>query len=218
MLRIERGGVEKEVQLNAAHLPAPQSLREQRWRDIAVFLPRGLAFLIVAILIGLLKPQNQQARLTTLAFLANVALSLENVVIRLNRNAQFNLVENQIAFVFMLVMGTIWFAPLGYHVCYEFPSRVPAGRFWSFLKWLLYSVGAILYVNFLVVSITAYTSQALTFLSSYHAVNISMVWLNFWYWLVGILAISAVLIRNNIKAKEPDQRRRSRLVLYATLL
>ena len=218
VLRIEREGIEKEIELSTNSVPVPESLRKQRWRLIAIFLPRSLAFLIVALLIGFLKPQSQQARLTTIASLVQVVQALEILVIHPNLNSLFSVAEGQIAFTFALFMGQIWFAPLGYHWCYGFPDGVPTGRFWSFLKWLFYGVGAMLYVNFLTTNLLAYTSHALTFLSSYHTVNILMNWINYWYWIAGLVAISAVLIRNNRLVKEPDQRRRIRLVLYATLL
>src|SRR5262245_62695942 len=54
--------------------------------------------------------------------------------------------------------------------------------------------------------------------SDYYQVERLFSRLENWYWPLCLVAISAVLIRNNLVVRQADQRRRVRLVLYGSLL
>jgi len=83
---------------------------------------------------------------------------------------------------------------------------------------MLYSAGAALFLNRIVITTATQTGMAIEFRSDYYQVERLFSRLENWYWPLCLVAISAVLIRNNLVVREADQRRRVRLVLYGSLL
>src|SRR5262245_24118190 len=83
---------------------------------------------------------------------------------------------------------------------------------------MLYSAGAALFLNRIVITTSTQTGMAIEFRSDYYQVERLFSRLENWYWPLCLVAISAVLIRNNLVVREADQRRRVRLVLYGSLL
>src|SRR5262249_36132003 len=82
---------------------------------------------------------------------------------------------------------------------------------------VLYSTGAALFLNRVVLTTVTQTGVAIEFRSDYYQVERLFSRLENWYWPLCMVAISAVLIRNNVVVKQADQRRRVRLVLYGSL-
>ncbi len=213
---IDRHGNKREFVISNNYYPASKSTIDSRWRRNIAYLPRYLACPIVALLIGLLKPEDKRARLGSLAFLAisHQAVSYTLLPIR----DMFNPVEDPIAYFCVLIQGAIWFGPIAYHASYHFLDEIPKGRLWFFLKWSLYAAGTILFLNRLVLSTVTMTSEAVQFRYDYYRIERIFSSIENWYWAVCLVAITAVLIRNNILVGEPDKRRRIRLVLYGTLI
>jgi serine/threonine protein kinase len=60
--------------------------------------------------------------------------------------------------------------------------------------------------------------MAIPFLSNFSQINALSEQIYSWYALASYITISAVLIRNFFLVKEPDQRRRSKIALYGTML
>jgi serine/threonine protein kinase len=131
---------------------------------------------------------------------------------------QFNVFEDRIAWFFYLFAGYSWFGPFSYHMVYRFPRELPQGKFWSALKWFLYAIGAILFVHSLVFDTMTQTSLAVSFNFKYYHVDSFMSQVYYWFWIGSLVSTSAALVRNNILVKEPEQRRRAKLVLYGTLI
>ncbi len=215
-LRIERNGAERELNIGNDAYPASQATTDFRWRRNIAYLPRYLACLVVALLIGLLKPEDKRARLGALAFLmiSHQAINFSLIPIR----GLFNPFEDRIAYFFVLIQGAIWFGPLAYHSSYRFQEEIPEGRLWTFLKWFLYSAGAALFLNRSILTTATQTSQAIQFRYEYYRIERLFSQFETWYWMVCLVAMSAVLIRNNHVVRQPDLRRRVRLVLYGSLI
>jgi eukaryotic-like serine/threonine-protein kinase len=214
-LRIERNGVEREAALSNDKYPASQATIDSRFdRDIA-YLPRYLASLIVALMIGLLKPADKRARLVAYAFLMISHQAIAYPIIPLR--GMFNPAEDRIAYFIMLILGGIWFGPVAFHTAYRFLEGIPEGRLWTVLQRVLYSTGAALFLNRVVLTTVTQTGVAIEFRSDYYQVERLFGRLENWYWPLCMVAISAVLIRNSLVVRQADQRRRVRLVLYGSL-
>jgi hypothetical protein len=215
-LRIERNGAEQELDIRADKYPASQSTVDSRLDRNIAYLPRYLVSLIVALLIGLLKPGDKRARLGACAFLMISHQAIAYPIIPLR--GMFSPLEDRIAYFFMLIQGAIWFGPVVYHSAYRFLAGIPRGRVWTALQWSLYSAGAALFLNRFVWTTATQSSRAIEFRSSYYQTERLFSQIEYWYWPLCLLAISAVLIRNNRVVRQADLRRRVRLVLYGSLL
>jgi hypothetical protein len=215
-IRIDRNGVEQEIDISNDYYPASQATTDSRWRRNIPYIPRYLVSLIVALLIGLLKPDDKRARLGSLAFLAisHQAVAFPLLPIR----GMFSPLEDRIAYFYFFIQGGIWFGPMAYHYSYRFLEGIPEGRLWTGLQWLLYSVCTILFLNRLIITTATQTSMAVQFRSGYYQVEVFFSQIENWYWIICLLLISAVLVRNNHVVRQPDQRRRARLVLYGSLI
>jgi serine/threonine-protein kinase len=214
-LKIERNGVELETILSNDKYPASQATINFRFDRNIAYIPRYLASLIVALMIGLLKPAEKRARLGAYAFLMISHQAIIYPIIPLR--GMFNPVEDRIAYFFMLILGGIWFGPVAFHCAYRFLEGIPEGRLWAVLQRVLYSAGAALFLNRVVLTTVTQTDAAIEFRSDYYQVERLFSRLENWYWPLCLVAISAVLIRNSLVVRQADQRRRVRLVLYGSL-
>jgi hypothetical protein len=215
-LKIERGGTEMELSVSTEKYPASEATVDYRFNRNIAYLPRYLACLIVALLIGLLKPGNRRARLGAFSFLmiSHQAVAFTIIPIR----SMFNPVEDRIAYLFVLLHGAILFGPIAYHASYRFLSGIPKARLWDILKRILYVSAAILFLNRFFLTTVTQTGAAVQFRVAYYPVERLLGQIENWYWIFCLAAISAVLIRNNHVVRQPDQRRRVRLVLYGSLI
>lgn len=215
-LKIERQGIEQDVSIsNEKYAASPATLDFRLKRNIAYF-PRYLACVIVALLIGLLKPGDKLARLGAFAFLMIAHQAITFTIIPIM--GMFSPVENLAAYFFVLIQGAIWFGPIAYHSSYRFQDGIPKGRFWTILQWLLYFSGAVMFLNRFVITTASQSSSAIQFRSDYYGAERIFGQINNWYWIVCLVSISAVLVRNNHVVRQPDQRRRVRMVLYGSMI
>jgi serine/threonine-protein kinase len=214
-LKIERNGVERETIISNDKYPASQATVNSRFDRNIAYIPRYLASLIVALMIGLLKPGEKRARIGAYAFLMISHQAIIYPIIPLR--GMFNPVEERIAYLFMLILGGIWFGPVAFHCAYRFLEGIPEGRLWTGLQRVLYATGAALFLNRVVLTTVTETGAAIEFRSDYYQVERLFSRLENWYWPLCLVAISAILIRNSIVVRQADQRRRVRLVLYGSL-
>lgn len=215
-LRIERNGIEREYSVSHDKYPASQATIDFRFDRNIAYIPRYMACLIVALIIGLLKPTEKRARLVAYAFwmISHQAIAFPMIPVR----GMFNPIEDQIAYFFMLILGGIWFGPVVFHCSYRLLEGIPIGRFWTVLQWMLYSAAAVLFINRIVITTATLTGMAIEFRSDYYQVERLFTQLENWYWPFCMIAICAVLIRNSLVVRQADQRRRVRIVLYGSLL
>ncbi len=215
-IRYARHGIEGEATITNAAYQSSREARIFRFRRNVAYWPRYLACLIVALVIGLLKPEDHRARLGSLAFLAISHQAVGYTIIPIR--PLFTPIEDLIAYIFFLPQGAIWFGPAAYHVSYRFLRRIPTNRFWTAIKWLLYGYGAISFLSRLILATITQTSEAVELRSSYYGIERTFSLVDNWYWMVCLAAISAVLIRNTRLVREPDQRRRFRIIMYGSLI
>lgn len=240
LFRIERNGVVHEARVShdqyapsqrarnsgfdrnsatLAHLAlteASQTTLNFRFDRTIAYFPRYLAFLVIALLIGLFKPEDKRARLVAYAFLAISHQAVAYTIIPLR--GMFNPIEDQLAFFFLFIQGAIWFVPVVYHSAYRLQEAIPEGRLWTAIQWSLYTFGVVLFLNRVILSVFNQTAMAIDFRSGYYQTERLFNQIENWYWPLGLMAISAVLIRNKRVALPPDQRRRISLVLYGSLI
>jgi len=211
-----RNGTDGRATVSNSNFEASTETRTFRLRRNIAYWPRYLACLIVALLIGLLKPGDHRARIGALAFLAisHQAVSYTIIPIR----SMFTPTEDLIAWFFVLPHGAIWFGPAAYHVSYRFLTSIPTGRFWNAVKWMLYSYGLVSFVNRLILTTMSETASAIEFRSGYYPIERLFTLTDNWYWMVCLAAISGVLIRNTRLVRDSDQKRRLRILLYGSLI
>lgn len=212
----ERNGARSETIITNSSYQASQSRKVFRIRRNIAYWPRYLACLIVALIIGLLKPEDHRARLGSIAFLAisHQAVSYTIIPIR----PLFTPTEDLIAYFFVFLQGAIWFGPAAYHVSYRFLRRIPTSWFWTSIKWLLYAYGSLSFLHRVILTTITQTRSVIELRSSYYKVELTFGLIDNWFWMVCMVAISAVLIRNTRLVRDPDQRRRFRILLYGSLI
>src|SRR5262245_2951856 len=98
----------------------------------------SLVFFVVALIIGLAKPDQRFTRLFTFTWFS---VALIYMAIALFPMQYFFSKSELHLFILLWILA---FCPLNfvtaYHFCYRFPPGVPESRFWSFLGRLLYIV------------------------------------------------------------------------------
>ena len=209
-LEVKRGSEQRHFEL--------QVERTQNYRDLGVFLSNlaaSLGFYLVGLMLGLLKPEDcltRRASLTLLAWASyTLYISLEPV------GQLFTFWERVVLFSINLIYP-LQFA-LSYHFYYRFPASAPRGRLWTSLGYLLYVWAGLLYVRrvWVGVGVLATKSAAIGFLFDhpqllkFRAASAALE-------LTAVLAMCAVILRNYLLVKEPDQRRRIKWMIYGSIV
>jgi len=212
-MRIERHGGEQQIELKQVLFPI--SIYRVK---VTIFtcLPLSLAFYLVALLIGMAKPEEKIARLAFGVFFLMAFNWLFSAIAPLAY--LFDRPEIYIFFLIHLFSGGGLYLPLGYHLCYRFPPGVPQGRFWAFLRWPLYVCGAIVFFAGLLldrISLSGQMAMAFYFnqtrlLQAYSIYNTSLT-------IAGTIAICAVLVRNYRLVEGANQRYRIKWVIYGSV-
>lgn len=175
-------------------------------------LAASLGFYVVGLLLGLLKPEERVTRFASLTMLAwsnyTLYVSLQQMM------ESFTFWER--AFVLCInLIQPVEFA-LSYHFYYRFPASAPRGRIWSALQYLLYGWAGLLYVLRLWSVAGRLQTDVVGFLLDHGRI------LRFGgpgpaFELVSVLAMWAVIVRNYLLVKEPDQRRRIKWIVYGSM-
>jgi hypothetical protein len=166
-------------------------------------LAASLGFYLVGLMLGLLKPEDRLTRRASLTLLAwasyTLYISLEPV------GQLFTFWERIVLFSINLIYP-LQFA-LSYHFYYRFPASAPRGRSWTSLGYLLYVWAGLLYVRRMWVGVgVLMTESPIGFLFDhpqllrFRAASAALE-------LTAVLAMCAVIVRNYLLVKEPDQRR-----------
>jgi eukaryotic-like serine/threonine-protein kinase len=207
-VRILRDGVESELQLRAKIQKSSRNLF-----PVLIPIVSSLVFFVIALVIGLAKPDQRFTQLFTFTWfsvaLIYMALALEPLQMFFGKS-ELNLA---------ILIWLLSFSPLeiatAYHFCYRFPPGVPEGKFWSLLRNFLYVWAGTITILFTCarVGLLLNFNSTAQFLSKHHQFP--------WFPVVMIFsltAICALLIRNHIRIREADQRRRLRWVLFGALV
>lgn len=178
-------------------------------------LPTSIAFVIVGLLVGAVKPEERYAQLASLALLMGGITTLEDLL-------------RPISYLFHSGARTIFYLTgsffplqfiLAFHFFYRFPPESPQTRFWKTLKYLFYAVGLLVFL--LVFSRHAFfyfdPVGAFNFFADFPQFHTIYVYIRSYFETIAVVATFAVIIRNYLVNKEPDLRRRSRLIIYSSV-
>ncbi len=188
-----------------------------RWRLIWTHLLRALVCLAVAFFIIWLKPRE---RFSLVAFCAFLTIGVLEVRVVLNPLwEQLIGAPRVLTLLFWAVTGGHLFVPFAFQTAYMFPPEAfRKGRFWTALQWLLYAGLVVGASHGFVARLLGELPQQLDLLYR-HATNIATIkTFADWYYVVGLIAISAVLTRNFLYTTDAQQRRRIKWVIAGTLV
>jgi hypothetical protein len=195
-------------------LPVPLKRDYNKLLTIIIALCVSVIFYLAALLIGWRKPREKIAQLACIALLVE-ALHVLSRALDFTRDffpgeTAASLVE---AAVFPLQYA------VAYHFYYRFPEGAPRGRFWSFLQSFIYISCALVYVTGLpgIPIVLSGAEVAINYYSNFPApfkfVNLISGWVLVPLWLS---SICAVIIRNYLVVKDPDQRIRVKYIAYSS--
>jgi serine/threonine protein kinase len=188
-----------------------------RWPLIWTHLLRALVCLAVAFLIIWLKPGE---RFSLIAFCAFLTIGVLEVRVVLNPlQEQLTGAARALALLFWAVTGGHLFVPFAYQTAYMFPPEAfRKGRFWTSLQWLLYAGLVVGASRVFVARLFGELPQQLDLLYSHATRFAAIKTFADCYYVVGLVAISAVLTRNFLCTKDTQQRRRIKWVIAGTLV
>ncbi|MBS1786723.1 MAG: protein kinase [Acidobacteria bacterium] len=214
-LRIRRGSEDHLVTLE---VPLKRDLRTPA-RMISEIVV-GLAFFVLAMLVGLFKPNE---RVTQLGFVASLANALAFVPIALFPVSGF-LGTMARAIHFLLFCPDVLVAAVSFHFFLLFPPGVPQSKFWTRLKNWYYLISLIQFLPRTVVRLIAASGQN----SADKLLFTHAHWLHTYVQLdgavfgvvalLGIGALCALIARNYRQVTEPGQRRRIKWIIYGAVI
>jgi eukaryotic-like serine/threonine-protein kinase len=209
-MRVERGG--EKLELN---LTMPLSVSYQNILPHLPPLPGCVAFVIVGLLVGAIKPTEKSAQLASLALLVTASITVNDVLRPFSHYFQ----DGARALYFLTGIFFPFQFVFAYHFYYRFPPETPTGRFWDFLKYFFYAAGAAVF--FVVNARNSFyfldAAGAFNFFQDNPQYHEIYVFLRSYFETIAVSAIFAVIIRNYVVNKESDRRRRSRLLMYSSV-
>lgn len=212
-VRVERAGAQYEYELSA---PLQRGFKNFA-RIIPLFLI-SILFWILAMLLGILKPEQ---RLAQIAFIAAANSSLATLAVALFPIDHFFQGIERFADTWMAGLDTLGFGVI-YHFFYLFPSGPPRKPVWTWIKWATYVWAGLQFVpRTLLRLLDLQGDQTIKFFFSNHysllnayvrfdgalyaAANVAL-----------LISIVAVLAHKYRLLTEPDQRRRIKWIVYGT--
>jgi eukaryotic-like serine/threonine-protein kinase len=211
-VRVLRGTTEHEYRLT---LPL-----ERNPKNLIYIVPKllvSIAFFVVGLLIGVLKPEQRVAQLACVSSLAIAFLFLG---IALGPTSLSFLHGFPLAIDLFLIQAL---NPLpvatGYHFFLRFPNDVQKGRFWELLRVIFYSCAVILCLVFTLQNYSFFTaSPALMTVFYAGSFAASVTTFDLTYRMIVLVAYCFVLMRNYRLAREVDQHRRMKWIVYGSVL
>jgi hypothetical protein len=209
-LEVERGSEQRRLEL--------QPERRQNYRNLGGILSNlaaSVGFYLVGLMLGLLKPEDRLTRRASLALLAWASFTL---FISLQQMSELFTFWERVVLTSINLIFPLQFA-LSYHFYYRFPASAPRGRFWTSLQYLLYVWAGLLYVRrvWVDLGVLPTESAAIGFLFD-HAQLLRFRAASPALELTAVLAMCAVILRNYLLVKEPDQRRRIKWMIYGSIV
>jgi hypothetical protein len=211
-VRVLRGALEHEYRLT---LPV-----ERNPKNLIYILPKiivSVAFFVVGLLIGVLKPQQRVAQLASVSSLANAFLFLG---IAIGPTSLSFLHGYQLAIDLLLIQACNPLpVAIGYHFFLRFPHGAPKGRFWELLRAIFYVCSVVLCVIFFLQNYSFLTASPVLMTSFYGgSFATSVTTFDLTYRIIALVAYCVVLTSNYRLAREVDQHRRMKWVVYGTVL
>ncbi len=218
-IRVVRGGGEQQLTL---HAPLKRDYR--RLGRTFSYLIVSVAFFLLALLMGALKPEERITRLACIALFAPALFFLQRAAPSLEAAwliSDSRIFPTRSAFTVFLLAGAI--APLhwvfAYHFYYSFPQGVARTRFWTGIKYLLYAWGGLFFVAFRASDLARLQGEdaLIAFRAHYDQIFKFQPPIFNLFQLCAAVAIFAVIIRNYHTVTAADQRRRVKWLVYASI-
>ena len=217
---VRRAGVEKQFELIIPRANrTTKAIRHLRYSFILYTL--GLAYFALAMLIGILKPQDKTARLAFWAFWALAIWFLSFSA------GSFSAAPRGVQGYPLVLMKLCFATPvpetLLFHFLYRFPPTVPKARFWSLVGWALTALSTcyvlLRYHYYLDTTMQPNgIEEWLDFLPHLIARFTRLAPDRLWSPMYAIVyaPVYAVMVRNYCLIKAPDQRRRIKWLFYGS--
>ncbi|HMV47487.1 MAG TPA: protein kinase [Blastocatellia bacterium] len=213
---VKRQGTRLQIPVDSAWYH-PKNLGA-RWRFWLFGYSRGLVFLIVALLIVLMRGQDEFAKISAPAF---ISLGVLNLAILLLSLPALNGWEVWVELAIYLLGGGYFFIPLGFHTAAVFPpgADLTLTRFWRWLRNALYVIGGVLCTAMCLYQLGPHNEALTAFLFRHEDF-----WIHFFrrarelFYPLGLLCLCVMLLRNFLRVRDLDHRRRMKLMVFGNLV
>ncbi|HKA18464.1 MAG TPA: PDZ domain-containing protein [Blastocatellia bacterium] len=211
-IRVQRSGDEVILKLSLPPLAHDSSYLGPLLSRLLV----SAVFLILAMLIGLVRPGERIAQLACIGSISGAMIEVESALKPMV--AFFHGPENVIYALLSAIFTTMSWA-IAYHFFYRFPPGVPKGRLWLFLKWLFYSWAAVICI-ILVSQRLGYLINNRTMIAILFRPDLYLKVIPAFsspFFILLPFALVGIIVPNYRLIKEPDQRRRMKWVIYGSI-
>lgn len=204
-IRIIRDSKEHEFTINISHKNNYQKLQ-----NTILYLPIILVFIVVAMLIGMLKPEQKVAQITTIALISYILSSLATSTF----GTYFYGIINPTAYV---LINSLY--PLDLAILYHFLSIFPFGdkskNLWRFFRKVLYGFSFLLFLIFRLYDLIILwdIDLALTIFSNNKLTISSLENLIIIFYIICLVSFILVIINNFSKATSEDRKKITLVVL-----
>jgi RIO-like serine/threonine protein kinase len=212
-IRVERAGAQHEYDLSV-----PLKRGFGNFSRVIPLLLVSILFWILAMLLGILKPEQRLAQIAFIAAASSAWLMLGGALFSID---QFFQGSERFVYLWMFGLDTIAFG-VTYHVFYLFPSGPPPGRVWAWIKRTLYVWGVLQFIpRALFHTLTSLGDRTVENLFANHQ-GLLNAYVRFDGALYAaamvfmLISIAAILAHKYRLLKDPDQRRRIKWIVYGT--
>ena len=181
-----------------------------------VFQLVGLAFFVCGAALALLRPNDPQVRLVGGALMAVAFATLLEAEGGARR---FLTAPGDRAVQLVIAALSLFVFPMAYHFFSRFPNWTSPGRLWRGVQWLLYALLAVVFLPAWIINFAGFdvTEGVSRFLVSHPTLFLTAWQISarpvFVYIGACLLLAVAVVARNYRRLRDPDSRRRIRLVV-----
>ncbi len=204
-IRIIRDSKEHEFTLSISHKNNYQKLQ-----NTIFYLPIILVFIVVAMLIGMLKPEQKVAQTTTIALVIYAVSSLAS--------SSFGIyINNTISFTIYFLINSLH--PIDLAVFYHFLSIFPFGdkskSLWVFFRKILYRISLLLFITLRLPDLIILwdVDLALTIFSENKSFLLLLENISNYFYIICLVLFPTVIVSNFIKAKSEERKKITLVVL-----
>lgn len=209
-IRIIRDSKEQEFIINTTNKTSYKILK-----DFISYFPLGFAFILIAVIIGILKPEQKIAQITSIAIIIYSVSLLSDVIFQAY-------LMGTVSFITYAFVNS--FNPIDLVIFYHFLSVFPFGNIpkglWTFFRTFLYGLSLILFIvfRFSDLIIICNINKALTIFSENNLITVLLSKTNIAFSTICFVLFIAVLVRNFIKIKSLEERKKINLVVLSFLI
>lgn len=206
-IRIIRDSKEQEFIINTTNKTNYKILK-----DFISYLPLGLAFILIAVIIGVLKPEQKIAQITSIALITYSISLLSDVIFQTYLTGTVSF----ITYAFVNSLNPIDLA-IFYHFLSVFPFGNTSKTLWTFFRTFLYGLSLILFIGFRFFDLIIIWNidKALTIFSGNNLITVLLSKANIAFGIICLGLFVSVLIRNFIKINSLEDRKKLDLVVLS---